>query len=136
MSSSKATSSLVGTKIRPTSQSRRRMVKALALAPFLPAVLSNVELTPAQTQSKPEAKPATPAQTAPQELKPSPEAEALAEVVKQRYGKYLTDEQMVEIKLGLERGVRSRQRIRAFKLTNADEPVTMFQALDLPRVKS
>ena len=112
------------------------MIKTLAMAPLLPAILSGVPLTPAQTQGKTEAKPATPAQTAPQDLKPSPEAEALAEVVKQRYGKYLTDEQLIEIKQGLERGVRSRQRIRAFKLTNADEPITMFRALDLPRVKS
>ncbi|MBZ5555387.1 MAG: hypothetical protein LAO21_21980 [Acidobacteriia bacterium] len=136
MSSSKVTPSLANPKGRTISQSRRRMVKALVLAPLLPAVLSSVDLSPAQTQSKPEAKPAAPAQTGSQEMKPSPEAEALAEVVKQRYGKFLTDEQMVEVKLGLERGVRGRQRIRAFKLTNADEPVTMFHALDLPRVKS
>jgi hypothetical protein len=132
MRCSKATSSLANRLGRPASPSRRRMIKTLAMAPLLPAILSNVNLTSAQTQTKPETKPVAPAQQAPQELKPSPEAEALAEVVKQRYGKYLTDEQMVEVKLGLERGVRSRQRIRAFKLANADEPVTMFHALDLP----
>jgi hypothetical protein len=132
MSCSKATSSLSNRKGRPASPSRRRMIKTLAMAPLLPAVLSSVTLTSAQTQTKPEAMPVAPAQPATQELKPSPEAEALAEVVKQRYGKYLTDEQMVEVKLGLERGVRGRQRVRAFKLTNADEPVTMFHALDLP----
>ncbi|MGB7624679.1 MAG: hypothetical protein WBN92_20225 [Terriglobia bacterium] len=132
MRCSKDTPTLTNRKGRPASPSRRRMIKTLAMAPLLPAVLSSVTLTSAQTQTKPEAKPATTVQPGPQELKPSPEAEALAEVVKQRYGKYLTDEQMVEVKLGLERGVRGRQRIRTFKLTNADEPVTMFHALDLP----
>lgn len=136
MRRSKDISSLASLKGHPPSKSRRQMIRALAMAPLIPTVLSSVTLTPGQAPSKTEAKPATPAQTAPQDLKPSPEAEALAEVVKQRYGKYLTDEQMIEIKQGLERGVRSRQRIRAFKLTNADEPVTMFHALDLPRVKS
>jgi hypothetical protein len=135
MSSSKDPSSLPDRKGRPPSQSRRRMIKALAMTPLLPTILSSVNLTSAQTQSKPEAKPATPPPPATQELKPSPEAEALAEVVKQRYGKYLSEEQMVEVKLGLERGVRGRQRIRAFKLTNADEPVMMFHALDLPQLK-
>jgi|GEM_PF-815837 len=112
-----------------TSASRRRMIKTLALTPLLPAVLSSLDFTPAQTQSKPETKPVPAAPPAPEELKPSPEAEALAEIVKQRYGKYLTDEQMAEIKLGLERGLRGRQRLRAFKLTNADEPVTIFHTL-------
>lgn len=116
-------------KTQSTSASRRRMIKALALTPLLPAVLSSVDFTPTQTQTKPEAKTVPVAPSAPEELKPSPEAEALAEIVKQRYGKYLTDEQMAEIKLGLERGLRGRQRLRAFKLANADEPVTIFHTL-------
>ncbi len=112
-----------------TSRARRRVLKALALAPVVPSVLSGSvwALTQAQTRPSPQAK-VPPPQPAATEVKPSPEAETLAEIIKQRYGKFLNEDQMEEIKLGLERGIRGRRALHSFKLTNADEPDTIFKA--------
>lgn len=110
------------------SQTRRRLIQALALAPVAPSILAASHWSLAQTETKPGANPAPASPTAAAELKPSPEAETLAELVKQRYGKFVTGEQLEEIKLGLERGIRGRKRLQEFKLTNADEPDTVFSA--------
>ena len=60
---------------------------------------------------------------------PSPfagQVDALAEVVNLRYGKYLADGDMPEIKRGIERMLRSAETIARVKITNADEPDFMF----------
>ncbi len=93
---------------RPT---RRAFVKALAAAPALPAVLVGAP-APAPQQA-----PATDA---------LPVTAALADVVRVRYSKQLTDGQLDEIKQGLDRSARASERLRAFKLKNSDEPDFMF----------
>lgn len=116
-------------KVESVSKARRRLIQTLALAPMLPSVLTTGGLSLGPTESKPSAKPTSALPQSPSpELKPSPEAESLAEIVQQRYGKYLNDDQIGEIKLLLERGLRGRRRLREFKLTNADEPATVFFA--------
>lgn len=60
--------------------------------------------------------------------KPSPDAEALAEVVRIRYGKNLSDEQLAEVKRSVNQRVRGADRLKQFKLANGDEPAFVFSA--------
>ncbi|MDD5544476.1 MAG: hypothetical protein PHX83_15025 [Acidobacteriia bacterium] len=110
----------------PQRSSRRRLLKALALAPSVALLPRAAELW--AQESKPKAMPGPPPRSGPGQLNPSPEALSLAEIVQQRYGKYLTAEQLEEVKLGLERGLRGRQALRHYKFENGDEPCTTFSA--------
>ncbi len=58
--------------------------------------------------------------------KPSPVAEAYAEVARARFGKQVTPEEFAKIKSDIENSVRAAERLRAFKLQNADEPDFIF----------
>ncbi|HEY6333900.1 MAG TPA: hypothetical protein VI756_31575 [Blastocatellia bacterium] len=58
--------------------------------------------------------------------KPTPDAEALAEVVRIRYGKYLSDDQMAEVRRSVNQRVRGADRLKQFKLANGDEPAFVF----------
>jgi hypothetical protein len=60
--------------------------------------------------------------------KPLPEAEALAEVAKIQYGKYLNDDQMAEIKRSLSGRFRAAEAMKKTKLANGDEPAFIFSA--------
>lgn len=64
-----------------------------------------------------------------QETKPSPLAAALQEVVRAQSGQHLTAEELARIGKDLEEWVPAVERLRAFKLTNADEPDFSFSAL-------
>jgi hypothetical protein len=55
-------------------------------------------------------------------------AKALAEVVRLRHGKHLTEEQLKEIERSIERGLASADRLKRFKLKNGDEPAFAFSA--------
>ncbi|HEY0077351.1 MAG TPA: hypothetical protein VGB73_01810 [Pyrinomonadaceae bacterium] len=59
---------------------------------------------------------------------PSPLAEAYTEVARQRFGDKLTPAEMERVKRDLEGNVRTSERLRASKLTNADEPDFTFIA--------
>jgi len=54
------------------------------------------------------------------------QVDALAELVNLRYGKYLTDGDMPEIRRGIERMLRNAATIGKIKITNSDEPDFMF----------
>ena len=54
--------------------------------------------------------------------------EALSQVVKEKYGKYLTEAQLAEIKQGIERNLRTSERYSKLKLENGDEPDFRFHA--------
>jgi hypothetical protein len=54
--------------------------------------------------------------------------DALAQLVKERYGKYLSDAQLAEIKQGIERNLRTSERYSRLKLANGDEPDFRFHA--------
>lgn len=68
-----------------------------------------------------------------QEPSPAPQSaqvDALAEVVRLRYGQYLVDGDMPEIKRGIERMLRNAEAINRIKITNGDEPDFMFHPKD------
>ncbi|HWS55637.1 MAG TPA: hypothetical protein VN228_15970, partial [Pyrinomonadaceae bacterium] len=72
----------------------------------------------------PQPTPAAPQQPAP----PSPLAAAYAEVARARFGEQVTPDEMARIRRDLEGYVRASERLRAHKLSNADEPDFIFQA--------
>ena len=115
--------------------SRRRFTKTLAAAALAaPAALAARAQTPPATK-EPAAPPnpqPTPTPASPQQPqappRPSPVAEAYGEVARLRFGEHLTPEQMQAVKRDLEGNVRTAERLRAFKLKNADEPDFAFEA--------
>jgi hypothetical protein len=58
--------------------------------------------------------------------KPDPEADALIEIVRQRYGDRLTPEELDEVRKIVQAQVEAARALRAIRLTNADEPVQPF----------
>jgi hypothetical protein len=58
--------------------------------------------------------------------KPDPEADALFEIVRQRYGDRLTPEQLDELRKIVGAQVEAARALRAVRLTNADEPMQPF----------
>ncbi|MET0556985.1 MAG: hypothetical protein ABW221_28350 [Vicinamibacteria bacterium] len=100
---------------------RRGFLKTLVAVPLVPAA-SAVAQTPsiAPTPSPiPSPSPAA----------PGPVAEALTRVVEQRYGAQLDADALREIAKGIDDAQGAAERLRkAMKLTNADEPVTLFGA--------
>jgi hypothetical protein len=119
-------------KIKTRSQvskqtSRRQFTKSVATtllaAPFAASL--------AKAQTPPKLKEATappvPQQT-PAPQKPSPLAEAYAEVARVRFGDKLTPEQFEKVKKDIDANVRTADRLRAVKLKNGDEPDFIFGA--------
>jgi len=54
--------------------------------------------------------------------------EALATIVRRRYGQHLTDKQLEAVTLELENRLQGGKRLRDSKLANADEPDFTFKA--------
>jgi hypothetical protein len=108
--------------------SRRQFAKAAAAT--IMAVPISASLVKAQTPTKPRESTAPPVpQPVPaQPQKPSPVAEAYAEVARARFGERLTPEQLEQVKKDLEGNVRAADRLRAVKLKNGDEPDFTFSA--------
>jgi hypothetical protein len=108
--------------------SRREFTKTVAAtlvcAPLAAASVSNAQ-TPTTTKQAPA--PPNP-QPSPAAAKASPVAEAYAEVARARFGQQVTPEQFEQIKKDLEGNARVADRLRAFKLKNADEPDFVFSA--------
>jgi hypothetical protein len=63
---------------------------------------------------------------------PSFTALSLGEIVRARYEKFLTPEQLNEIKRSIDRSLRSADLLKGFELKNGDEPAFAFQA-DVPK---
>lgn len=104
-------------------RNRRSFLKSLAAAPLLPRAL----LAPQAAPSPPAPVPSPSASPSPV---PSPAAEALAQVVQHRYGSQLEAGDLDDIKKNIEDNLQAAERLKnALKLTNADEPVTLFQAV-------
>jgi hypothetical protein len=102
-------------------RNRRSFLKSLAAAPLLPRALVGPQTTtpPAAALPSPSPSPV-----------PGPVAEALAQVVQHRYGSQLEAGDLEEIKKGIEENLQAADRLKkALKLTNADEPVNLFQAV-------
>ena len=108
---------------------RRSFLKSLAAAPLLPRALVSPQAAPSPTAGPspalstplPSPSPATP---------PGPVAEALGQVVQHRYGSQLEAGDLDEIKKNIEENLQAADKLKkALKLTNADEPVNLFQAV-------
>jgi hypothetical protein len=121
--------------------SRRRFNKTVAATaifaatPFANAAARAQTVTPGTTKEtpappKPQTTPATTATAgaAAAAQKPSPLAEAYAEVARVRFGGQITPEQLAQIKKDVAGMVRTADRLRAVKLQNADEPDFVFNA--------
>lgn len=112
-----------------TRRARREFTKALAAT--LAAAPVALTAAGAQTTPTPESKappnpqptPAAPPQQPPP---PSPVAAAYAEVARARFGELVTPEQLERVRRDLEGNVRAADRLRAHKLSNADEPDFVF----------
>jgi len=111
--------------------SRRRFAKgvaaALVVAPLAAAARRGDAQQPTPAPAEPKAPP-NPQPTPTPAARPSPVAEAYAEVAKARFGKHLSDEEMRRVRQGLEGNVRSAERLRTVKLQNSDEPDFVFTA--------
>lgn len=55
-----------------------------------------------------------------------PEADALFEIVRQRYGDRLTREQLDEVRRIVQAQVEAARALRSMRLTSADEPMQPF----------
>jgi hypothetical protein len=107
--------------------SRRQFAKSVATT-LIAAPLA-AQLAKAQTPTKPKEPPAPPnPQPSPSPQKPTPLAEAYAEVARVRFGEKLSAEHLEQIKKDLDGNIRSADRLRAIKLKNGDEPDFTFSA--------
>jgi len=109
---------------------RRSFLKSLAAAPLLPRTL--LVAPEAAPQAPPSASPSPaplPPGASPSPTVPGPVAEALGQVVQQRYGSQLEPGDLDEIKKNIEDNLQAADRLKkALRLINADEPVNLFQA--------
>lgn len=111
--------------------SRRSFTKiaaaALVAAPLARAATAAAQTPPATREpaAPPNPQPSPSPQGPP---KPSPLAEAYDEVARLRFGEHLTPDELNRLKRDLEGNVRTADRLRAFKLQNADEPDFVFSA--------
>jgi hypothetical protein len=55
-------------------------------------------------------------------------SDAMTQVVRARYGKYLKEDQVAEIRRSVERAIRNGDRLKQVKLENGDEPAFAFSA--------
>ncbi len=97
---------------RGRGHSRREFAKSCATAAAAPFLAGTVA---AEEPSKP---------------KPVPQVaiDAMMEIVRARYGKQLTEEQLKEVQRGIVQNVFIAERMKKFKLANSDEPAFIFRA--------
>lgn len=55
------------------------------------------------------------------------ESEHLFTIIKERYGERLSDEELVEVKKGVDRLVEAAEKLREIRLENGDEPFFVFR---------
>lgn len=86
--------------------------------------------TPPPATTPPATTPATPPAAAAPEGPPpiSEDARNLAEIVRRRYGKHLTPEQLEAVTRELDGRVQGGRRLKDLKLANSDEPDFTFHA--------
>ncbi|HSE99039.1 MAG TPA: hypothetical protein VLD57_12295 [Blastocatellia bacterium] len=99
--------------LKSTRREFARSIAALAATPLL-AGSETARATEAILQQTPPAD------------QPSFTALSLGEIVRARYEKFLTPEQIIEIKRSIDRSLRSADRLKEFELKNADEPAFAF----------
>jgi hypothetical protein len=57
----------------------------------------------------------------------SGESEHLFNIIKERYGERLSDDELAEVKKGVEKIVEAAEKLRAVRLENGDEPFFVFR---------
>ena len=57
----------------------------------------------------------------------SSESEHLFNIIKERYGERLSDEELAEVKKGVDRLVEAAEKLREVRLENGDEPFFIFR---------
>ena len=114
---------------RPPVPDRRRFLKAIGLA-GLSSALAPRALAFAQSVTPADAKPAKPDSAAapapPPEI--SEDARSLIEIVRRRYGKHLTPEQLEAVAREMDGRLQGGKRMRETRLANSDEPDFTFHA--------
>lgn len=121
---------------QPPVPGRRRFLKTVGIAGLTTTIAAPI-LGLAQTPAPPggATKPdttgarrdtAAAAPTGPPEI--SEDARTLVEIVRRRYGKHLTPDQLEAIARDLDGRLRGGKALREAKLTNADEPDVTFRA--------
>jgi hypothetical protein len=103
-------------------KSRRTFLKNIAgvsaAALTGPLAIATAQPSP-QQPTAPQAAPTTPTQ-----------AQLLGEIVRQRYGQYLTPDQLSSVFASLEGSLQRARRLREFTLKNSDEPDMIFRVLE------
>jgi hypothetical protein len=94
---------------------RRGFLQSLLAAPFLPDSLATASQAPS-----------------PSAAPPDPVVDSLAAVVKARYGAQLDAAELDAVRAEIKKGVEATDRLKAMKLANWDEPVTVFAARRKP----
>ena len=100
-------------------KTRREFAKAIAALAATPLIARSVTLNASESRSIVEQS---------QQPEASPAALALAEVVRNRYGSNLNEEQMKQIRQSLDGRLRAGDRMKQMKLANGDEPAFIFSA--------
>jgi hypothetical protein len=115
--------------------SRRQFAKSIAATVLVaPLVATSTTTTtgaqtpPAATKQAPAPPNPQPTPAAAQQNTPTPIGEAYAEVARLRFGEKLSADELARLKRDIEGNVRTAERLRAFKLKNADEPDFIFIA--------
>ncbi|HXG39021.1 MAG TPA: hypothetical protein VNL36_09665 [Bacteroidota bacterium] len=105
-----------------TKESRRRFLKNVAGVSAV-AIANPMAIATAQSPQQPA-----------QQQQPSPtmptQAQLLGEIVRQRYGQYLTPDQLSDVLRNLDGALQRARRLREFKLKNGDEPDSTFRVLE------
>ena len=57
----------------------------------------------------------------------SSESEHLFNIIKERYGERLSDDELAEVKKGVEKIVEAVEKLREVRLENGDEPFFVFK---------
>lgn len=112
---------------------RRRFLRTIGLAglssALTPTALALAQATTpsgAARSAKSDSTAAPTAPTVPSEI--SEEARSLADIVRRRYGKHLTPDQLEAVTRELDGRVQGGKRLRESKLANGDEPDFTFHA--------
>jgi hypothetical protein len=113
----------------PAALDRRRFLKVVSaiglVAPLAPTLALAQTQPPKTRKPKPKPQPVAPPKA---EEEISEDARTLAAVIRRRYGKHLTREQLESITKDLDGDLKGGQRMREARLKNSDEPDFTFGA--------
>lgn len=115
---------------QPAIPDRRRFLRTVGLAGLSSALAPTVHAL-AQSSTPPAGGPGAKPDSAaapPAQPEISDDARTLAEIVRRRYGKHLSPEQLEAVTRELDGRIRGGKALRDAKLANADEPDVTFHA--------